>query len=175
MIDLMGPSVLVILRTFLDICLFRRGPQHLPASTFFLIFVLLANAAVGLIILSMEAPFLAAIPQFLVSIALLAGFSWTVLAFDGKTVRFQQTLTALLGADTVISLLALPFLLWISQYQRFGPAYYVLIASMVWSVAVVGHIIRHALSSSYLYGLGMAILYFFASFQATAFLFPVAR
>ncbi len=171
----MGPSVLVILKTFLDICLFRRGPQDLPPSTFFLGSVLLANAAVGLIILSMEASLLAAVPQFLISITLLAGFSWIVLAFGGKTIRFRQTLTALLGADTLISLLALPFLIWISLSQRFGPVYYILIASMMWSVAVVGHIIRHALSSSYLYGLGLAILYFLASFQATAFLFPVAR
>jgi hypothetical protein len=155
--------------------MFKRGPQDMPASAFFLGFVLLANAAVGLTILSMEASFLVAVPQFLVSIVLLAGFSWVVLRLGEKTIRFQQTLTALLGADTLISLTALPFLIWISLNQGFGLAYYILLASMLWSVAVVGHIILHALSSSYVYGLGLSILYFLGSFQAMAYLFPIAR
>lgn len=165
----------MMMKTFLDICLFRRGPQDLPASAFFLGIVLFANTLVGLLILSMEAPFLTAVPQFLVSIALLAGFSWILLALNGKAIRFRQTLTALLGADTVISLVALPFLIWISLNQSFGWAYYILLGSMLWSVAVVGHIIRHALSSSYLFGLGLSILYFLASFQAMAYLFPIVR
>ncbi len=165
----------IMLKVFLDICLFRRGPQDLPASAFFFGIVLLANAVVGLIILSMEAPFLTVVPQFLVSITLLTGFSWIVLALSGKSIRFQQTLTALLGADTVISLAALPFLVWISLNQSFGWVYYILLASMLWSVAVVGHIIRHALSSPYLFGLGLSILYFLASFKVMVYLFPVVR
>ncbi|MGH8499848.1 MAG: hypothetical protein ACRERV_13745, partial [Methylococcales bacterium] len=93
----------------------------------------------------------------------------------GKTIRFQQTLIALLGADTLISLTALPFLIWISLNQGFGLAYYILLGSMFWSVAVVGHIIRHALSSPYLFGLGLSILYFLASFKVMVYLFPVVR
>lgn len=155
--------------------MFKRGPQDIPASLFFLGIVLIMNAVVGLAILSMEAPFLAALPQFLASIAFLAGFSWIVLGLSGKTMRFQQTLTALLGTDTLISLMALPFLIAISWDHEFGLAYYILLGSMLWSVAVVGHIIRHALSSSYLYGLGLSILYFVGSFQAMAYLFPIAR
>ncbi|MCI0734299.1 MAG: hypothetical protein L0Y38_10830 [Methylococcaceae bacterium] len=166
--------MLHIVKVFLDICMFKRGPQDMPASAFFLGIVLLANAAVGLIILSMEASFLAAVPQFLVSVILLAGFSWAVLRLSGKAVRFRQTLIALLGADTLISLTALPFLIWISMNEGFGLAYYILLGSMLWSVAVVGHIIRHALSSSYVYGLGLSILYFLGSFQAMAYLFPIA-
>lgn len=163
--------MLRILKTFLDLCLFRCGPQDLPASGFFLGFVFVANCLVGLIIFSMEASLALAVWQFLFSIALLGAFSWTILALGGKTVRFQQTLTALLGADTLISLIALPFLIWISLFHSFGLAYYVLIGSMFWSVAVVGHIIRHALSSTYLFGLGLSVLYFMASFQATSLLF----
>jgi hypothetical protein len=154
--------------------MFKRGPQDMPASAFFLGIVLLANAAVGLTILSMDASLLVAVPQFLVSIALLAGFSAVVLRLSGKAIRFRQTLIALFGADTVISLAASPFLIWISLNQGSGLAYYVLLGSMLWSVAVVGHIIRHALSCSYLYGLGLSILYSLGSFQAMAYLFPVA-
>ncbi|MGR9105866.1 MAG: hypothetical protein ACU843_02945 [Gammaproteobacteria bacterium] len=167
--------MLLILKRFLDICLFRCGPQDLPSSAFFLILVFIANTVVGLIILSMEAPLASAVPQFLVSIVLLAGFSWILLALSGKSARFRQTLTALLGADTVISLAALPFLISISTNHSLGWPYYVLLSSMFWSIAVVGHIIRHALSSSYLYGLGLSILYFMGSFQAMAYLFPIAQ
>ena len=125
--------------------------------------------------MSIEAPFQNAVLQFLVSIGLLVTFSWIMLIANGKTVRFQQTLTALLGADTLISVMALPFLVWISLNQGSGLAYYVLFGSMLWSIAVVGHIIRHALSSSYLFGFGLAILYFFTSFQVMAYLFPIGR
>lgn len=167
--------MLIILKIFLDICLFKRGPQDLPASAFFLGIVLFANAVVSMIILSVEAPFLTALPQFLTGIALLVVFIRIVLALSGKMLRFQQTLTALLGADTVISLISLPFLIWISANQNFGVIYYILIASMLWSMAVVAHIIRHALSSSYLFGLGLSILYFLASFKLMVYLFPVLR
>lgn len=166
---------MIIVKIFLEICLLRSGPQDLPASAIFLGVVFVANAFVGLIILSIEAPFQAAVPQFFVSIGLLTAFSWIILTASGKATRLQQTLTALLGADTLISLFALPFLIWISLNQSYGLAYYVLFASMLWSIAVVGHIVRHALSSSYLFGFGLAILYFFTSFQVMAYLFPIVR
>ncbi|MGH8498363.1 MAG: hypothetical protein ACRERV_06110 [Methylococcales bacterium] len=163
------------MKKFLDICLFRLGPQDLPASAFLFGLVLCLNGIVGLVILSIEAPLLTAIAEFLVSLGLLVGFIWILLALDGKTLRFQQTLTALLGTDIVISLAALPFLIWISFDHHFTAATYLLVASMIWNVAVVGHIIRHALSSPYLFGLGLSFLYFLGSFIVMNFLFSAGR
>jgi hypothetical protein len=166
---------LAILQLFLDICLFRRGPQDLPASTLFLGLVLGSNALVGLVILAMESSLDRAILELLTGMAMLVVFSWIVLSAASKGERMKQTVTALLGADTVISCMALLPLVGVSASQNVGLASFLLVGLMLWSVTVVAHIYRHALSSSYIYALALTILYFSLSFQVMAYFFPVPR
>ena len=64
--------------------------------------------------------------------------------------RFVQSATALFGADTVITLAALPLLHTIGPEPEAisplaGIAYLLLLG---WNVAVVAHVLRHALSTS---------------------------
>lgn len=166
---------MTILQLFFDICLFRRGPQDLPASTLFLVLVLVVNALVGLVILAMESSLDRAILEFLTGTAMLVVFSWIVLSAASKGERMKQTVTALLGADTVISCMALPLLAWVSARQNVGLASFFLVGLMLWSVSVAAHVYRHALSSSYMYALALTILYFSLSFQVMAYFFPISR
>ena len=49
-----------------------------------------------------------------------------------------------------------------------------IVVLMVWSIAVIAHILRHALSSSYAVGILLALLYAIVSWNLGALLFPQA-
>lgn len=151
----------------LDICLFRKGPQELPASWTLLWLCLAAYGLSGLLGLLVSMPPLMAIFQSLVDIALLMGFTYGILAVMGRQARFVQTLTALAGAYTLLGLMALPLIFWMEQATTEDAApmlpSLLLLGLVGWSIAVMGHIWRHALSTSRGMGLLYALGYLFIS------------
>lgn len=147
-----------LLKVFVDICLLRAGPQHLPASRFLLALALAAHAALGAVF----ALFTLALPQALlaaaIGTALLFGVAQGLLLAHGKLQRLQQTATALAGSEILLGLLALPPTTWFyaveSNDARVLPSLLSLLA-IVWSVVVTVHIFRAALQVSQ----GMALLF----------------
>jgi hypothetical protein len=164
-----------LIRLFLDIALFNKGPRDVPASKALLAFVIAANLGVGLALSLLETAWLDSFIQSVVGILMLAGFLWIALYFSGKLSRLLQTATAAFGCDTLISAIAVPFLLWSRLAGDSGGVVEVLITLLVlWQVAVVGHILRHALSASFMAGFGLAFMYTVASFKLIMALFPGA-
>ncbi|HQR49471.1 MAG TPA: hypothetical protein PL152_09040, partial [Steroidobacteraceae bacterium] len=90
------------LRIFLDIVLWQRGPQDLPASPLLVWITLAAYVVVGavqLALLDESGPvwfvFLVMDP------ALLLATVWLMLRLYGRTGRFQQTAAAVLGTGAL--------------------------------------------------------------------------
>ena len=164
----------VLLRLFLDICLGKKGPQDLPSSGFLLGLIFVVNAAVGLIVLLVETNLSAGVFELLLSLTWLVCFTYLVLILNGRINRFLPTMTALLGTDTVISLIALPFLIWMNRAADVRLPYYIVIGLMCWSMIIIGHILRHALSTTHGFGMGLALLYLLGSYQLMAYFFPVS-
>ncbi len=164
---------MILFRVFLDICLGTKGPEDLPSSRFLLGLVFVVNAVIGVIVFWIETTLSKGILEVLLSLAWLIGFTYAVLMVSGKSGRFQQTLCALLGTDIVISLIALPLLIWMQSAGDTPLPYYFIIGLMCWSMIIVGHILRHALSATYGFGLGLALLYVLGSYQLMAYFFPV--
>jgi hypothetical protein len=149
-----------LIRLFLDICLLNKGPQDSPASSLLLGLTVAANLAVGIALSLIEAAKAEALIQAAVGALLLGGFLWIALSFTGKRSRFLQTATAAFGADTLISIAALPLLVWgrwATDAQ--GLVAILLLLLMLWQMAVIGHILHHALSVSFPAGLGLALAY----------------
>jgi hypothetical protein len=161
-----------LVRLFLAICLYQKGPQDVPASATLFYLMVLAYFAVGAIVLGMQTGWLIGIVQAVVELGLVLGFIWGLLALGRKSVRFQQTATALLGSDTLISVVALPLLLSVKVGSQAAFPYVLLVGLMIWSMAVTGHILRHALSKPLSFGIGLAVLYFLATYQIMAYWFP---
>ncbi|MCL7420832.1 MAG: hypothetical protein M8364_08020 [Methylobacter sp.] len=163
-----------IIKLLFDICLFRKGPQHLPYSPWLLRITVVVYALVNFLMINIGVSRLYTLLMVGVGILLVVGFSWTMLYFGHKRARFYQTTSALLGTDAMISFFAMPGVASMMTGGMTLLAFSVMIGLMIWHWAITGHIIRHALDQTLMFGLGLAFLYLLASYQVMALLFPEA-
>jgi hypothetical protein len=150
--------MLALFNLFLDICLLRKGPQDVPASTALLKLCLVGYALSGLLVLLLNTSIPVAILQILLDLVLLSGLLYWGLLLHRHPQRFEQTLSALTGVGTLMGLLALPPMLWIVTQTADGDVSLpslLLLAMLGWSITVIAHILRHAFETS----LGLGILY----------------
>lgn len=155
---------------FFEICILRKGPQDVPASPWLVRLLFVPYLLVNLLILLLDAGWLHALTQIAVETVLMVGFCYPLLYFAGKTARFPQTLAALLGTDSVISLCAIPAVASLGS-QIGDVALIVMLGLMAWHWLVNGHIFRHALDRPFLFGLALAFLYILISTQVMSLLF----
>lgn len=148
-----------LLKTFVEIALWRKGPQDLPASYLLAWLVLTAFAALELLAVRLfSMSFEAALVFISVDVLMLSGWAWAVLAFFGRRQRFVQTITAALGVYTLV--LMLDIVMRVVQV-RFGLgdalagnwpfARFIIIA------LVLGRIFMHALDRSLLTGMALTV------------------
>jgi hypothetical protein len=164
--------LLALVHFFIELCLLRRNPQDLPASTT-LFGLVLAVAVVGGLLLSLTAgaSLAAGLAQTLLDLLLMLGVLHLATKALNKQARYVQTATALVGVDVVIGLVALlPVSLAQPVATGAEPGAGVLLAGLMflvlvgWSVLVVGHILRHAFDVSLAQGVVIAIAFDVFSF-----------
>jgi len=168
-----------LFNAFFDICLLRSGPQDLPASSFFLGMVIFANVLINIFILHISKSLGISIITTLLGIVILVVFINLVLRFRQLPARINQTLIALFGTDTLIGLFVLPMEAWFHQAKT-AKAVASFPASMnlllwIWSLVVLGHILRHALSATYATGFGFAVIYVVISLSIIKLVFPTIQ
>lgn len=163
-----------ILRLFLDLCLFRKGPEDTPASPFLFALTLLGYALVGLFILSFQTGVDVALLQVVVEEGMNLAFLRVLLWAVRKPHRFVQAAIALVGTDALINLLALPLLLAQGVAGLGGMVHLPLLVMMVWHVVVSGMIFGRAISRPLSVGVAVALLYTVLSILLMARLFPTA-
>jgi hypothetical protein len=161
--------LLSIIYFFVDLCLLRRRPQDLPASTALLVLVLGA-ALLGGILLSVTAGASLALGlgQTALDLLLMLGALHLALTLLQKRERFIQTATSLVGAETLIGLAALlpvglagPDAEQGAQLLLAGLLFMGLVA---WSVLVSAHILRHTFAISLMQGAAIAVAFDILSF-----------
>ena len=160
---------------FLDICLFRKGPKDVPASAALLKTCLLAYGLSGLLVLMLSTPAPVALLQILLDLVLLSGLLHLALIVRRHPQRFEQTLSALTGTGSLMALLALPLMSWIIQQSPSGAAELpsaLLLALMVWSIAIMAHILRQTFETSIWIGVLYAVGYTFLSWTLTGWIGP---
>lgn len=166
----------ILLRRFVDICLLRAGPQDLPASTFLLATTLAVYGIAGLFLSLVNTTLSEALLMVMVDILLLAAFAYVILWVRTLTARFVQALTALAGTGAMLEFAAWPALAW-QQLSATADGAGLMIPSLLlwawlfWSIAVVGHILRHALSTTYTAGTLLSLLYTFIAISVVRSLF----
>ena len=100
---------------------------------------------------------------------LLCGLTLSLLSLRRRWGRAVQTLTALVGAGTVTTIVAIPFLSWRVSVMRTGDPAGIELAFIamivVWNLAVIAHILRHALSTSFPGAIVIAIVMYLVSSQ----------
>lgn len=163
-----------VVKLFLDICLFKKGPQDIPSSYGLLYVLIVVYALISFLVLFIGAGWFDAVLQVLVEIALVIVFTKIMLGLIRKPERYVQTASSLFGTDALISFFALPGIASMTAGRVTLLAFAVMVGLMIWHWLVTGHIIRHAISQSLSFGLGIALLYIVAAYQVMALLFPEA-
>jgi hypothetical protein len=162
-----------LIQLFLDICLFRKGPQDVPASQFLLGLILSLNLLVSAGLLLMEADPGQAIVQAACAMGLMFAFLYGLLKITRLDSRFLQTASAALATDAVFTLAAAP-LMGMGQVLPDWQGFLSLLvtALMLWAIAVLGHILREALNLPYLAGFLLALAYTAGSLRIMMAWFP---
>jgi len=158
--------MLAYVQALINIALRRSGPEALPDSAFLLGLTLasylVAQVPIALIIYGSGDVLLS---MLAVSLLLLFAGLWILLRLTGYSARYRQTLTAMLGINTLVSLFQLPFSIWYSSLQdaETGPVLpsLFLFALSIWLITINGHILSRALSRPYVIGLLVSFGYFF--------------
>lgn len=154
------------IESYWKICRFQWGPQDLPGSRNLFIVTLLLYLLISTIISGFELEPERALLASIAEVALMLGVVRLMLWVRDLWPRFQQTATALLGTGTLFGFVAVPLMWWRFQYQDPAEALLpslVLFTLFIWSVAVTGHILRHALNVPYYAGVALSLLYTYIS------------
>lgn len=152
-----GP-LLPFIQILLDIILLRKSPEHLPHSGIVLLMALLlwlfARLASVALIDTYDGQ------RFVVAVFSVT-FACSVYAFTlmlaGKRARTLQTLTAVIGVSALLRVVYLAFNSLLIPFLGSGVRLIFVIAMVVWSIAVYGHIIARALDRHWYAGMAIAL------------------
>ena len=169
-------DIQVLLNAFLDICFFRKSPQDLPKSN-----VLMCLSVAGYMLASTLLALLSeqltdATMAGIVEAMLVMLFTYGLLQIRNKVERWSQTITALSGAGIIISLIAFPLYYLGSTDSQEGVSQSIglllLIVLIIWNIAIMAHIFRHALQTTIGFGIAIAVSYVWIISSFIAILFP---
>lgn len=154
----------ILWSVFFDICRLRAGPQDLPTSSVLLGLSLIIYMITGVIngLLSPEQlPFTKVVAWSVIETVLLVLLTSSLLHFAHYSARVMQTLTAVAGTSTQLSIISMPFIFWFAQakHTHSDPTLplLLLLSLSIWSLTVYAHILRHALMVPFFVGLMLAM------------------
>ena len=154
------------------ICLLRLAPQDLPAARELLYLSALLMFGSGVLLLALTNPEgmrLALVLIVTIDLALSALLLYLALQLLGRLGRLPQSLTALFGSSTLLQLALLPPLLLVGEDPNATAlsqlATLVVMGLFLWSLLVIGHILRHAFEVPLWAGVGIAIGYWIVAGQ----------
>jgi hypothetical protein len=149
---------------FLDLVLMRLPPQAFPASRFLFGVTFVAYLLVSLggnYVLSADAGY--SMARAALSVFNLCAGAALILAIARRKARWQQTVIALFGGESVIGLILLPVLL----TSAAGIENIFMLLSMLlflaWELVFIAHVYRNALETGMGAGVLTAVLYVVAS------------
>jgi hypothetical protein len=149
-----------LLQTFVDIALWRKGPQDLPASRFLAALTLVAYIVASFVqVRLLDLHLRSAMVIIAVDVTMMVTWVWAVLAFFGRRQRFIQTFTAMLGVGVLLALLDV--VVRGIQLIAFGPADnlpdFWLALRFIAIALIMGRILMHALDRGLLTGMALTV------------------
>ena len=155
----------------LDLCRLRGGPQDLPWSPTLLVSLFVVATGLDVVTGDLLDRDGNALARSLLSSLVILGLCWIALAVRSHGHRFVQTATAIVATGIVFTLL-LGALLWLGGVPptATGTALttaqslvaWTLFAIFLWQVAVIAHIVRHAVELSSGFALTLVITWIVA-------------
>ena len=173
-------AIRVLFFAFFDICRFRKRPQDIPKSSDLLVSCVVSYTLISALLVGMAESLERALLSGITEIVVLSLFSLLLLQITGKTMRWMQTLTALSGAGVVLSIIALPVYFFLSTSgtddATSEPLYLFLLLMLAalafWNIAVMAHVLKHALEVSTVISILLAICYIWIILTLSTAFFP---
>lgn len=168
-----------LLKLFFKISLLKANPQDVPPSSFLMMLSIAVYGLLSLIISTIELPIAKAIFSALIDTGLLFALASVSLWIIGASERKAQTVTALAGTGSIVQIIAMPIMLWLSQIGEadasllFLPRWALLLL-VIWNITIIAHILRHALSLAFPIAIGIAVLYVYFTIRVASILFIAA-
>lgn len=133
----------------LEILRLRRGPQDLPADQGVLVFWVGASVFSGILIAAPMYGFATSLFLSALDLAVLYLFVMTVLGLQGRSARWLQTYTAMVGVSALLGLV-MAVLLGLfppdfAEGEVSAPALIAYLGLVVWLLLAFGHILQQAL------------------------------
>ncbi|HEX2492522.1 MAG TPA: hypothetical protein VHK24_02015 [Steroidobacter sp.] len=158
-----------LLQTFLEIALWRKGPQDLPASRMLAWSTLIAYVAIEFTgVRLFELNLRAAVIFIGVDVLMLSAWLYAVLAFFGRRQRFVQTITATLGVGVLLLMLDIAMRaleLAVGEGDAFAGNW--LFIRFLILALVMGRIFMHALDRGLITGMALTVAIVYST-QAVA-------
>lgn len=156
-------SVKIVIQAFYEICLLKKRPQDLPVSGVFFCLCAATYAISSLLLTLTYQDLRSSLLAAFMDAGLTILITCLILFVIRRPERILQTGTALLGTGTIFSLLAMPVysLLALPVLAQSGsPVLSFLVwVLIIWNIAVMAHILRHALTVSYPMAVLLALVY----------------
>lgn len=162
-------------KLFWEICLLKKGPQDVPAAQVLFWILLLAGLLLDIIIALSFVNLQQAVLVVIANTLVLFGVVILLLVIMGYANRIIQTLSTLIGTGLVFSLLRLPVMLIVKLAPQNASMFgFIEIILLVWSLIVIAHILRYALSIQLFLAGALAFGYFMLSYQLVSYFIPQA-
>ena len=160
----MFTAINFIFREFFSICLLQSKPQDLPVSNNLLSLCLVIYTAENVLLAQHKVTLFKAVAASLLETLLVTVITLVILGLSNRAARWRQTLTALIGTGCIMGLVALPIFYGsiLAGTDALRAIIFLLYAVLlVWNIMVMSHILRHALDTSFAFGVIFALTYIF--------------
>ncbi|QEP43401.1 hypothetical protein D5085_09865 [Ectothiorhodospiraceae bacterium BW-2] len=159
-----------LLFAFIELVLLQRPPQSLPANSLLFVLAVGCHGLTGWLIGRLSlAPELAAVAALYGTFIVLL-YMVVLLEVAQKRIRLMQSLTALLGGEAVIGIVALPIVYVSLTGESGGVAALLSLSIVIWNLLFAAHIFRHTLADGKGSGMTAAVLYMVTSLLLGAML-----
>ena len=160
---------MTLAKQLISLCFFHNSPVNICASKRLLyktaLVYFIFSLALDKLFVELSDGIVQTFLDLLLASVFIAGL-FLVTATDDKKIRFLQSMIAILGCQTVITIGALPIGYWmvlIDSEHLWIPVYCLPLLAF-WNVAVVGNILSQELSKNKTFGIYLAVVFFSASF-----------
>jgi hypothetical protein len=160
---------MTLTKQLISLCFFHNSPVNICASKKLLYRTALVYFIFSLALDELFVEFTDGIIQTLLDLLLASLFIavlFLITATDDKKVSFLQSMIAILGCQTVITIGALPIGYWVLlvDAKHLWIPIYCLPLLVFWNVAVIGNILSQELHKTKTFGIYLAIVFFSSSF-----------
>lgn len=148
---------------FVDIMLHRRGPDSLPSSQFLLWSLLAMSLVADVVILWLAGRSGRWFAVNVLILGLNVWFVWALLRTFNRQPRFRQTMTALLGANVILTALQAPIVPLLrapdAQSGAMTMPWLLAVLALVWAIDISAFVFSRALERPYLLCLAIVVGY----------------